>query len=112
MNFPSEEDELAMGTAPVAAAADEDDAEPRATTVVFPDVILGLTLKFLEDEAQIIFRSADNFSPASDLVSGMVLSSIDGEPVGAIKSRRAYRAIVVRMCNAPRPLTLGFVEGA
>ena len=107
VNFPSEEDELAAGAAPAAVA---DDAERRATAVVFPDATLGVELKLLEDEDRIILLRATAESPAAALAPGLVLSRVAGAAVGAVESRDAYREITDRIRAAPRPLTLEFVE--
>jgi hypothetical protein len=111
VNFPSDEDELATGAAPI-ADDDDDDAEPRATAVVFPDATLGIELKLLEDENRIILLRATDASPAAALAPGLVLRSINGAAVvGACRPRDAL-AISKQIRGTPRPLTLEFVEGA
>ena len=111
VNFPSDEDELATGAALAAAAANDEDAEPRATAVVFPDATLGIELKLLEDENRIILLRATDASPAAALAPGLVLHSINGAAVGACRPRDAL-AISKQIRGTPRPLTLEFVEGA
>ena len=105
MNFPSDEDELA---APAPAPAREA-ARAAATTVVFPDAVLGIDLKL---EAQrIVLARATAASPAAALAPGLVLHSINGAAVGACRPRDAL-AISKQLRSSPRPLTLEFVEGA
>jgi len=77
--------------------------------VVFPDATLGITLELREDMDRVILRSAHAFSAAASVPYGMVLSAIDGSPVGSVFSREAYREITDRIRAAPRPITLEFV---
>ena len=110
MNFPSEEDELAAraSSAPAPAPAREA-ARAAATTVVFPDAVLGIDLK-LEAQRILLVRATDE-SPAAALAPGLVLRSINGAAVGACRPRDAL-AISKQIRGSPRPLTLEFVEDA
>ena len=111
MNFPSEEEEFATPAPPAPAPAlAREAARAAATTVVFPDAVLGIDLK-LEAQRILLVRATDE-SPAAALAPGLVLHSINGAAVGAVDSRDAYREITDRIRAAPRPLMLEFVEDA
>ena len=111
MNFPGEEEEFATPAPPTPAPAPaREAARAAATTVVFPDAVLGIDLK-LEAQRILLVRATDE-SPAAALAPGLVLRSINGAAVvGACRPRDAL-AISKQIRGSPRPLTLEFVEDA
>ena len=111
MNFPSEEEEFATPAPPTPAPAPaREAARAAATTVVFPDAVLGIDLK-LEAQRILLARTTDE-SPAAALAPGLDLRSINGAAVvGACRPRDAL-AISKQIRGSTRPPTLEFVEDA
>ena len=80
-------------------------------TILFPDGPLGMELSLDRSAGVPRVKAAEHDSPAL-LVVGRALTAIEGVPVGEIRDKKSWLAVVAKLQAPERPLSLSFEKPA